>query len=276
MIDRYTRWPEAAPMPDMSAESVAKAFICNWVSRFGVPARISSDQGRQFDSAVFAELMKAIGATHLRTSPYHPQSNGIIERWHRSFKTAILCHDPSRWVHHLPTILLGLRVAYKPDIHACPAMLVYGSALRIPGEFFQETGPKEVTQETVSQFRAAMQKLRPTQTAHHSTPRVFVSPALNSASQVFVRNDSIRPSLTHPYDGPYPVVKRSPKFFKLLIRGKHTNISIDRLKPAFFANDDYEGPGHTTHQEKSSLAPDPITTKSTRSGRHIYIPLRYR
>ncbi|XP_017479413.1 PREDICTED: uncharacterized protein LOC108368956 [Rhagoletis zephyria] len=311
MIDRYTRWPEAAPMPDMSVESVAKALLSHWIARFGVPERITSDQGRQFDSAVFAELITTIGATHLRTTPYHPQSNGIIERWHRSFKVAILCHDPTRWVQHLPTILLGLRVAYKPDIKACPALLVYGSTLRIPGEFLQGAEQTKATEETVSQFRSAMQKLRPTQTSHHTTIKVFVPPALKTATHVFVRNDSIRPSLTRPYDGPYPIIKRSSKYFNIQMRGRNTNISIDRLKPAFLTHADLEdttvipstverpqqqlespqqqleSPHLSPEDKLPQHQPLPIpkqksqqqqnsAMKPTRSGRHVTIPLRYR
>lgn len=83
-----------------------------------------------------------------------------------------------------------------------------------------------------------MQKLQPTDTVHHSTPRTFISKNLQHSTHVFVRNDSIRPSLTHPYDGPYLVLKRFDKFFTILIRGRQSNISVDRLKPAFIANND--------------------------------------
>ena len=115
------------PFPDMCADSVVKALLSQWISRFSVPAHITSDRGRQFESSVFAELMNTIGTTHLRTTLYHPQSNGIIERWHRTLKSAILCHNSERWVHHLPIILLGLRV--------------YGSTLKIPGNFFNQVLP---------------------------------------------------------------------------------------------------------------------------------------
>ncbi|KAH8310176.1 hypothetical protein KR067_009353, partial [Drosophila pandora] len=62
--------------------------------------------------------------------------NGIIERWHRTLKAAIMCKNQANWPQKLPIILLGLRTAYKPDIQGTPAQLVYGTTLRLPGEFF--------------------------------------------------------------------------------------------------------------------------------------------
>lgn len=89
MIDRFSRWPEAAPMTDQTAETVAKTFVETWVARYRCPAKITSDQGRQFESTLFNQLANTIGCTHLRTTSYHPQSNGIIERWHRTVNAAI-------------------------------------------------------------------------------------------------------------------------------------------------------------------------------------------
>lgn len=285
-------------------------LVTHWISRFGVPARITSDQGRQFESAVFAELMQSIGTTHLRTTPYHPQSNGLIERWHRVLKTSIFCHDASKWVQQLPTILLGLRVVFKPDINASPAELVYGTTLRIPGEFFFKNSSKESSTEFVTEFRDAMENLRPTETAHHSINKTFISKDLYSSTHVFVRNDSIRPSLTHPYDGPYLVLKRNSKFFTIKIRGSNSNVSIDRLKPYFSATLDVPDIIRTTQQqsptcsspttnhtaddetsnttipsdidlnltsdESNSADMPEVVSKNTTSGRRIKLPVRFR
>lgn len=299
IIDRFTRWTEAIPMPDMTAPSVARALLDGWISRFGTPLRITSDQGRQFESNLFLELMRLIGTTHYRTTSYHPQSNGLIERFHRTFKAAILCHEPTRWVDHLPTILLGLRTAYKEDMGASPAEIVYGATLRIPGEFFEKDDNQRTQEEIINDLRDLMSKIRPTDTAWHTAKPTFVHKALSTCTHVFVRDDRIRPSLSHPYEGPYLVVKRNEKFFTIRKNDHNEKISIDRLKPAHFdTTDDDTQPTHSpsTHSPSVQMPstslqpiPPPLTShapsstntdyvppKVTRSGRRVIIPDRYR
>lgn len=116
MIDRYSRWPEAVPLPDMQAETVAKAFCEGWISRFGAPETITTDQGRQFESELFMELTRLLGALWVRTTAYHPEANGLIERFHRTLKTSLTCVDPKRWCEKLSLVLLGLRTAIREDI----------------------------------------------------------------------------------------------------------------------------------------------------------------
>lgn len=88
MIDRFTRWPEAVPIADITAETVADTFFATWVARFGTPSVITTDRGSQFDSQIFNALTKLIGSRRHRTTAYYLQSNGVIERWHRSLKAA--------------------------------------------------------------------------------------------------------------------------------------------------------------------------------------------
>ena len=114
VIDHFTRWPEAIPLTDITAESVARAFIQGWIARFGTPNTITTDRGRQFEAALWGELMKVLGSTRIRTTAYHPSANGLVERFHRQFKAAIKCQPhPDRWVDALPWVLLGIRSALK-------------------------------------------------------------------------------------------------------------------------------------------------------------------
>ena len=107
-VDRYTRWPEAIPMADATADSCAHALLSGWVSRFGVPLTIISDQGSQFESDLWRELMHLLGTTRHRTTAYHPQANGLVERFHRSFKDRLRARlAGANWVSDLPIVLLA-------------------------------------------------------------------------------------------------------------------------------------------------------------------------
>ncbi|XP_052870548.1 uncharacterized protein LOC128276119, partial [Anopheles cruzii] len=153
---------------------------------------ITTDQGRQFESRLFNELLKIVGAAHLRTTAYHPQSNGLIERWHRTLKAAIMYRDPQHWTEHLPMILLGLRTAYKDGLKAAPAELVYGTTLTIPSEFVAEptNASSDPPSEFLSELRKAMKRVRARDTDWHGRQQVFVHEDLENAKRVFVRDDS--------------------------------------------------------------------------------------
>ncbi|KAH8413882.1 hypothetical protein KR222_003403, partial [Zaprionus bogoriensis] len=86
------------------------------------------------DVSLYCDI--STGSEHIHTTAYHPQSNGLVERWHRSFKVALICHSDTPWVQHLPAVLLGLRTCYKEDLKISVSELIYGTPIRVPNEFF--------------------------------------------------------------------------------------------------------------------------------------------
>ena len=81
MVDCFSRWTEACPLPDKTMLSVADAFFQYVVCRFGMPSVIHSDQGQEFENKVTQELCLLCGAHKTRTTPYHPESDGLVERF---------------------------------------------------------------------------------------------------------------------------------------------------------------------------------------------------
>jgi cleavage and polyadenylation specificity factor subunit 1 len=237
MMDHATHWPKVVPIPDMSAETVANAFIATWVSRFGCPSVVTTDQGRQFESRLFYSLSKSLGTKRIRTNAYHPQSNGLIENFHKTLKTAITtCPDSTHWNQYLPFILLVLRSAINTDHDLCPAEALYGQELRLPGDIFTPNPPRD-HEEIVKRIAHASSIF--STLSHHDTQRHSYFPSLlNSCSHVFVRDDRVKPTFTPPYNGPFKILNRSEKTFTLDIRSKPKEISIDRLKPCFILSEE--------------------------------------
>ncbi|GFT13512.1 retrovirus-related Pol polyprotein from transposon 412 [Trichonephila clavipes] len=101
IIDRFTRWPEVIPTPDMTAETTARALMHGWISRFGCPTTITTDRGTNFESNLFRELTRMLGCNRIHSTSYHPQANGIIERLHRHLKGALKAHNHIQWTELL-------------------------------------------------------------------------------------------------------------------------------------------------------------------------------
>ena len=176
---------------------------------------------------------KLLGAKIQHTTAFHPQSNGLIERLHRTLKAALISHEDTQWTKSLATVLLGLRAAFKESINASSAELVYGQELQLPGQFFKQ--PQEDvnnTGEFLTSLKYCMSQLQPVKQMCQSQKQIFVHKDLELSTHVWVRRENGR-SLESKYVGPYQVIEKNPKYFKIRIGSKEDMVSIDRLKPAY-------------------------------------------
>ncbi|GFW56455.1 transposon Tf2-6 polyprotein [Trichonephila clavipes] len=274
IIDRFTRWPEVIPTPDMTAETTARALMHGWISRFGCPTTITTDRGTNFESNLFRELTRMLGCNRIHSTSYHPQANGIIERLHRHLKGALKAHNHIQWTELLPIVLLGMRSALKDDINATCAQLVYGITLRLPSNLVTSDSINQTANSTyVTSLIQTMRSLNPVFTAQHGTQSIYINPSLKTCSLIFLRSDKVNPPLTPPYTGPHLVISRNDKNFIIDLNGKQSTVSIDRIKPAYLLADVTDHSDlvqtQTIIEKPVTAAPNPSIPYTTRYGRKI-------
>ena len=136
MIDRATRYPVAVPIKAQDLESVWATFQDNWIGMFGIPRTLYTDRGSVFTSEQWASRCQLFGIEHRVTPSYHPQTNGMVERLHRTLKEVLTTTNSREdWAPKLPLLLLGLRARPIADAGLSPHQLLFGTELVLPGDF---------------------------------------------------------------------------------------------------------------------------------------------
>ena len=239
MIDRTTRWPEAVAIKDSTSDTVLQTFMTTWVARFGVPRTVTSDRGAQFTSKAWTSSLGNLGVSIAQTTSYHPQSNGLVERFHRSLKNALRCaaQASKSWTRALPWVLLGLRNAPRTDTVTSVAEVLYGVPVRVPGLCFEQ----EVTQTAAATRQLQLARdnvanyLPPGLDYRKFKQSPFVAADLKKCEFVYLRDDTLaKPPLAPRYSGPYRVLKRCWKnsTFTIKVKEKEEVVSLARLKAA--------------------------------------------
>ena len=226
----------------------------------------------------------------------------MVERLYRTLKTSLKAQDNSHaWYDNLPWVLLALRNSPKQDLNQfSPSDLVFGQPVRLPGDFFHpHLEEQQFTHGYVRNFAKFISSLT------YNEPRSpkrnsYINPVLLSpdCSHVYVRVDAHKSPLSNCYKGPYRVMEKRRKYFRIDLRTHEDNVSIDRLKPAYLSISTLNagltaGPSHSLdtsvgytpvpqvppvsqeEQVSQSLPPFQATQHFTRSGRAVNVPNRF-
>lgn len=162
-VDHLTRYAETAPLKSGSASDVAAFFLEAIVLRHGAPRVLLSDRGKVFLSAMLEDVLKTSGTIHKTTSAYHPQTNGLTERFHRTLADMISMYigpTHNNWDTILPFVTFAHNTAIQRTTGYSPFYLVYGRhpTFTIDASFFNTPAPSSTS--TPAQFVARLDECR--------------------------------------------------------------------------------------------------------------------
>ena len=136
VADYFSKYTEAYALPDKSARSVADMLMERWMPKYGFPLTIHSDQGSEFENRVIHDIVRLLGSVKTKTTPYHPQSDGLVERFNRtviSMLAMFVTPEKTNWDDLLPLLML----AYNTSVHAStghtPFRVAFGEECNLPG-----------------------------------------------------------------------------------------------------------------------------------------------
>ncbi|UYV84370.1 K02A2.6-like [Cordylochernes scorpioides] len=226
VMDYFTKWPEAYAIPNQEATTVAKVLMDNLICRFGVPMELHSYQGRKFEAGVFQELCRLLGIRKTRTTPLHPQSDEMVERFNKTMEvnlSKVVEQHQRDWDVRMPPFLMAYQAAIHETTRQAPAKIMFGRELRLPCDLeFGSPGepPAEVT-DYVNNLRSILLETHESvrakiRTASHRMKTRYDQRANHDG---FRQNDLVW--LFHPkrkkgfslklmpvWEGPYKIIRR--------------------------------------------------------------------
>ena len=144
--DYWTKWMEAYPIPNHTASTVASVLVYRFMSRFGIPQQIHSDQGREFEGALFRKMCNLLQIDKTRTTPWRPCSNGLVENFNRTLG-AMLRQMTSKhqqdWDEHIDLATMAYRSTVHDSTGQTPNRMMLGRELPMPSHLLVETPEQE-------------------------------------------------------------------------------------------------------------------------------------
>ena len=293
VADLFTRWMEAFSIPNQEASTVANVLVDEVFMRYAIPKQLNSDQGPQFESQLLSEVCKLLGIQKSRTTPYHPQCDGMVERFNRTLLSMLATHckeNPWNWEEHIRKVCY----AYNTSVHAStgytPFYLMYGRQATLPidiqygtAQSHQTVSQTEYVAELNQRLSSAFELARKTAGVQHERQKEYYDrKAIDDphavGDLVWVLNPRVPKNsskkLFHPWSGPFRVIKKlSECTYRVQRQGGRRQrqvLHFNRLKPCpkdiRLDHSDQASPVHHPSTKKTSpknneqTPPPPIGT----------------
>jgi hypothetical protein len=257
LVDHFSKWAEAIPIHNHTATTVAHVLMTHVFTRYGTPQQLLSDRGPEFQSELFTELNRWLGIDKIRSSPYKPSTNAVVERFHRTLNSMlgkVIKTSQRDWDERLPQVM----AAYRASVHSAtgfsPNRLFLGRETRMPldlvmGTPIEDDGQprsvdayvQKIKEETEEAYEIARRELRVAAERRKKTYDIRVK------KTEFAVNDWVwywyprkytqkSPKWQSMYTGPYLIVRViEPVNFVLQksSRSKPFVVHMDKLKKCF-------------------------------------------
>jgi transposase InsO family protein len=240
ILDRFTRYLIAVPVSNLESTTIIHTLEHSFIKYFGIPQILVHDGAAYFKSVLFQRFCSSLGIKAACILPYHPQSDGILERSHLKLKSSIRAIGEHWWIG-LPYIMLGWNNSVTEDNCYSPSQMVYGTESRLPADLFKFNLNNLVqgwSQDQIRVFIKVMNDLVPVATSNHQSPtkRLFRYQGMDNCVSVFVKNDARGSKLDSLWTGPHRVLRRDESYFLVERNGQPWSVHISKLKPAYEIN----------------------------------------
>lgn len=217
--DDLSKFTWAAPIPNDEANTVAKIFVTQFVCLHGLPQSLVTDFGTEFLRKVFKEVCLILKIKQKSTTPYHPQSNGSLERSHRTlaeYLRSFASNDPQNWDTQVPFTMFYHNSTTHTSRKYQPYQLVYGHPITVPNSFTKEPEPQYNYDDYYFELRRNMQEanIQPKTHLHDSKQKSKeqydqkISPlTINIGDKVLIQEKASKGKLAPKWIGPYTVIE---------------------------------------------------------------------
>ena len=165
--DLFTKWPMVFPVPDQKSERIARLLCEDVVPLFGVPEALLSDRGTNLVSHLMLDVCTLLGTTKLNTTAYHPECDGLVERFNRTLKSMLrkrAAQFGAQWDRHLAGLLWAYRNTPHDSTGEKPSFLLFGwdcksplESTLLPAEPVQPTTVEDYREELMLTLASARQ-----------------------------------------------------------------------------------------------------------------------
>ena len=272
-LDYLTKWVEAFPIKDQKAETVARVLVEEVICRHGAPERLLSDRGSNFLSELIAEVCRLLQIKKINTSGYHPQTDGLVERFHKTLISMLSRYVEKHardWDHYLPYMLYAYRVTAQESTRESPFFLLYGrdarqpmkEALTCPTSAYMvdlDDYKSELVQGLTSAWETAAECIKSAQKHQKSVyDRSAKTMDYRVGDRVMVHMPheatGKMAKLARPYFGPYRVLNLTPTNVEVRLVDKPDDpsifVSLDRVRPCYSELPDRSWSGHTSKRKR--------------------------